>query len=373
MNTAIDKMFQRTKGQLFFSKTCSGLLGRLLCQLEFEWTDRFPTAAISHNKLYWNPEFYLTLDEDTRVTVLAHELYHNARLHGMRIGNRCPDIWNIAADHVINLDLQANGFYMGGFPYLMDPKYKGWSTEDVYDDLIAPGAPSPNPNGNPMGEDIIPFEGTQAEKADLIATTISAFTAARMAKQAGSIPGETELYIDEFLNPVLPWNVLLYNFFNEMTDQEYSYARPNRRYRDPLMKGLTGFNGLEHLIYYLDVSGSVTDAQILRFNSEVKFIKDEFQPEKLTLVTFDTKIHDIWVFEKDDPFEKLVIVGRGGTDLNDVFAHMKAEAPTAAIIFTDLFVDIPADPGIPIIWTISDNPDAEVPFGKLIHFPQEIN
>ena len=361
MSPSIDTLFQKTKGQLFFKKR-AGFLGPLLGKLNFEWDSTIPTAAISATTLYWNPSFFESLDPDTRVTVLAHELQHNARLHGARMGNRDPELWNIAGDHVINLDLKEHGFYMDGFPYLMDPQFTGMSTEDVYDRLLKQAQPKPCPF---LGGDIIPADPKEVPK--MVANTVAAASIARMNRKPGDVPGEVTRIVDEFLNPKLPWEVLLANFFNEITTEEYSYARPNRRYEDPLLPGRMGRNGLEHLCYYLDVSGSITDDQVLRFNSEVKHVKERFEPELMTLITFDTKIRDRYVFEKDEPFEKIVVTGRGGTKLEDVYDHIMTVRPTAAIIFTDLGVRIPPNPGIPIIWICVDNPKATVPYGRLIH------
>lgn len=357
----IDTLFSKTKGQLFFKKG-AGFLGPLLGKVNFKWDTSIETAGISATCLHWNPDFFLSLDPDSRVTVLAHELDHNARLHGLRRGDRDPELWNIAGDHVINLSLKAHGYYMGGFPYVMDDKYIGWSTEQIYDDLLSQGGNLPKPN---LGFDIMPLDPKDAPT--MVANAVAAATMARMTGKAGDIPGETSLIIDEFLNPKLPWETLLYNFFNALTGEEYSYQRPNRRYDDPILPGKTGRNGLENLAYYLDISGSIEDEHIVRFNSEMKFIKEEFQPEKLTLVTFDTKIQDEYVFEKDDPFEKIVVTGRGGTDLTEVFEHAITNASTAIVIFTDMEVDIPPDPGIPIIWVCIDNPDQKAPYGQLIH------
>ena len=364
MSPSIDTLLQKTKGQLFFKKR-AGFLGPLLGKLNFQWTTDINTAAISATTLYWNPDFFMSLDQDSRVTVLAHELQHNARCHGARMGSRDPEIWNIAGDHVINLDLKAHGYFMDGFPYIMNDRYVGWSTEDVYDDLVKKGAKKPCPV---LGTDIMPCDSVQA--ATMVASAVSAATVARMSGKPGDIPGETVLVIDEFLNPKLPWEVLLANFFNELTNEEYTYQRPNRRYDDPLLPGRSGRNGLEHLIYYLDISGSITDQNILRFNSEVKCVKEQFEPELLTLVTFDTEIQDEVTFEKDEPFEKIVVTGRGGTDLEDVFKHALTHQPTAIIIFTDMEVDIPPDPGIPIIWICIDNPKMKAPYGRLIHIDE---
>jgi predicted metal-dependent peptidase len=276
----------------------------------------------------------------------------------------------MAGDHVINLWLEEHGFYMGGFPYLMDPEYRGWSTEQVYNDLEKKAIKIDFKN-MPLGCDLLPCEPGQENKA--ISDVIAAATVAKMTKSAGDLPGEIAVTLDKFLNPKLPWERLFFNYMNELVYTERSFARPSRRYHDPLMPGNTGNNGLEHLVYYLDISGSVTDGQIALFNSEFKSVKNNLEPEKMTMVTFDTVIHDIHVFERNQPFEKLVVTGRGGTSLTEVFKHMKKTVPTAAVIFTDLEVTIPDNPGIPIIWVCVDNPTATVPYGKLVHISTDVS
>lgn len=364
MTEDIDHLFQKTKGQLFY-KRGAGFLGRLLSQVSFEWTDdpEIPTAAISTKTLYWNPEFFLSRTPSQRVTVLAHELWHNGALHGPRMGNRCPDKWNIAGDHMINLLLEEHGYDMSGFNYYMDPRFSKWATEDIYDVLVREGG---KPMANPMGRDILPCK--PEDVANAVGNVVGAVTAARIGgAKPGDMPGEISLVLDQFLNPKLPWEVILFNYFNEMTSEEYSYSRPNRRYHDPLLPGKSGFNGLEHIMYFQDISGSITDDQILRFNSELKFVWEELKPQLMTVYTFDDIIQDTYEFEEGDDFSKIVVTGRGGTSLREVFDKIKAEVPTVAVIFTDLEVNIPPDPGVPIIWICIDNKSMTVPYGTLIH------
>lgn len=371
----IDREYDKTKGKLFFQRG-AGFLGRLLAQVDFRWTRDIPTACISQKMLCWNPDFFESLDEQTRITVLAHELWHNALAHGLRLGDRCPDVWNIAGDHVINLLLEEHGYYMDGLPYIMDPKYKGWATEDVYDDLGTPsgGGKVGFPNEDAKGQkdlsgDVVYSEGKE-EIAEGMGKVISAFAASKITCKPGDVPGEIEEVVDKFLNPKLPWNTILFNYFNAMVEDSYSYARPNRRYDDPMLPGMVGREGLEHLVFAADVSGSVTNQQILRFFSEGKFIHEELRPEAMTLVTFDTKVHDIFRLEREDPYETFVIHGRGGTDLKDLYEFAGKENATALVVFTDLYVDIPPNPDIPIIWIVVDNPSAKVPYGTLIHLSE---
>lgn len=387
-----EKLLDKSKGQLFFQKG-SAFLGALLCRMNFRWDETIQTAQTNGAELVWNPDFFMSLDEQTRVTVLAHELWHVAFLHPVRGMTLDPDTYNIAADHVINLLLQEHGYYMGGFPYVMDPQYRNMSTEDIYDLLMknqqASGSPPKPCNGGSggLGGDIVyigqdkgPDDAggsasgslTSQQISNMISKVVGATTAAKMSKEAGMMPGEITLVLENFLNPQLPWEDILFNFFNDMVDMERSYARPHRRYTDPILPGESALTGLEHLIYYLDISGSVSDQDILRFNSEVAYIHSELRPQRLTLVTFDTQIQDVYEFEQDDTFEKIVVTGRGGTDLNEVYAHAAKERPNAMIIFTDLYVSIPQQPpACPLVWICLDNERAVVPYGKLIHMTED--
>ena len=361
------RLFDKTKGYLFYQKG-AGFLGRLLASVDFCWTRDMQTAAISTTRLYWNPDFFMQLDKDTRVTVLAHELWHNGLAHTTRLGDRCPDLWNIAGDHVINLLLKKHGFYMDGFPYVMDEKYDGWSTDEVYDDL------QKNPSSNltlPILSGDIIAATTEEEIREGMGKIVSAFVSSKIDCTPGSVPGEVESVIDRFLNPKLPWHRILHNYFNEMVQDVYSYARPSRRYDDPIMPGNMGREGLERLMFAADISGSITDQMILRFFSEGKDIHDNLQPEEMVFVTFDTKVHDVFRIDRDDPYDTFTITGRGGTDLHDLFEFAKKEDATALVIFTDLYVGIPENPGIDIIWVVTGNDSAEVPYGKLIIFNEE--
>lgn len=99
-------------------------------------------------------------------------------------------------------------------------------------------------------------------------------------------------------------------------------------------------DGPKHLSYYPDISGSFTNEDIDLFNSEVKYVQ-ELQPERLTLATFGTQVHDIYEFERDNPFEKITVTARGGTDLREVSEHAQKIQLTAMIDFIDLEIAIP--------------------------------
>jgi predicted metal-dependent peptidase len=310
--------------------------------------------------------------------VLAHEAWHIAFQHMSRVENRIFTIWNDAADYVINNMLKKGGYYMDGFPYLLDDKFNNWTTEQVYDYLIDNEIKVENPQD---GDFFVPGEGPESMQGGMTPDQIAkkafgnvhnASTASKMSKSHGDMPGEVKQMIDEFLKPKLPWQEIFINFFEALSSVEYSFSRPNRRYADPMLPSRVGRSGLELIHYYLDVSGSISNKEIQRFNSEVKYIKETYNPERLVLITFDTKLQDFYEFEEDDEFEEIVVTGRGGTNLSQVWAHAKEHQPNAMVVFTDLHVSIPTEePGPPVIWVVSGNSRAEVPYGTLINIEED--
>ncbi|MFA7188496.1 MAG: VWA-like domain-containing protein [Sphaerochaetaceae bacterium] len=355
----------RTKSQVFLGKNAA-FLGSIMCDLIFVWDDNVESAETDGQHLWWNSEWFISLKPETRKTILVHELWHPALLHEVRRGTRRPDIWNSACDYRINIMLQDEGYSFDGIEWgCIDPKYRGWTEEDIYDDLIQQGKPPPN---SPMSGDMI--EPVTPDIHRQINNVVKAIQQAKAANQAGNIPGHVQEIINKFLDPVVPWEQELKNFFTDLLNEDHTWARPSRRHQDIYLPSRVLDDGrLEHLVYYLDVSGSVSNHDVLRFNSEVKYIKDVFNPKKLVLVQFDTIIQNEKVFEESDRFEEIVVVGRGGTSLVPVREHIIKNRPTAAIIFTDLVCSpmqrLPID--IPVIWVAVNAKGRTVPFGKLIH------
>lgn len=390
----LNRMLDRTKGRLF-TKPGAGFLGSLLCDHKYVWDTSCTTAWCNGSTIGWNPAFFCWLSPEERVTVLAHELWHTGFDHMGRLGQgRCPDRWNKAADFVINRMLELAGFVFGeklmSIGPCLDPQYDGMTTEQVYDLLPDnPGLPSPCPGADPSGDSDAdgttprqdpndPLHGDLRPvpkgvgKDDHLGKLVKAIQSSQMAKEAGVIPGEITLIVDTFLNPLLPWEVLLARFFTDLSKDDFSWKRPSRRYDDEYLPCLESDNGLEHLIYYMDVSGSVTDEDVTRFNSEVKFIHESLRPKKLTIVTFDTKIQDEREFTDEDLFEKIEIHGRGGTSLAPVYQHIKRHQPTAAVIFSDLYCHpMETNPGPPVLWVIVGNKNAQTCFGQNIHIDNE--
>jgi len=354
----------RVQGQVFIGKAAA-FLGSLMGGTEVIWTRDIPTACTNGINIWWNPDFFKQGSLNLNKAVIVHELWHIARLHVLRRGSRDPDIWTRACDYVQNADMVDDGFVFEGFPALLDKQYKGMAEEAVYDLLMQMKLPPMPDELKDMG-----FEPTDEERNIVLNKVITAVQAAHMANDAGSIPGNISEMINKFLTPIVPWQKLLHDFFQDLQDTRYSWARPNRRYTDVYLPSRVEDEGrLQHLRYYCDVSGSISSADALRFNSELKFVHDTFRPKRLTAVQFDTHIQKEDEWTDEDGFNEVEIIGRGGTSLDCVQQDIIKHRPTAAIIFSDLYCSpmgpIPKD--IPVIWVVVNNAGATVPYGKKIH------
>jgi predicted metal-dependent peptidase len=317
----------------------------------------------------WSPDYFLKLLPGPRKTEVKHELWHVARLHGPRRGNRCPKLWNIACDIINDIGLLDEGCDFTGidgvlsWPNLNALQYRGQCEEQVYDHLHTNGFPTPMDYKPDL------LEGDPNQQATIVNIVVRAMQQAKM-QGAGSMPGDLEQIITKFLTPIVPWEILFHRFMQNLVQSGYTWRKPNRRHTKIYLPSVGLEEGaLTHLAYIEDTSGSISDEDSLRFNSEVKYVKEEYKPEKMTLLQFDTIIQDERVYLEDDPFEQIVIKGRGGTDLEPVRQWIIANRPTAAVIFSDLCCapmgPLPFD--IPVIWVAIGNKSAEVPYGQLIH------
>lgn len=358
-----------------FQGHASTFLTTLYCSLKFSWDEGIPTACTNGIFLKINPTWFSTLSEKMRVTLLAHELWHVAYMHMARVGERDSKIWNMATDYAINRMLVLAGFYFdnnpttGGLIGLHSDAYDGMSAEQIYEKLIEDATEIELP----FGEDFTAEENQEklspADLAQVMANVVRANTASQMnAQEAGRLPGDFTEMLAGLLNPKLPWESMLRRWLTERSEVGYNWRKPNRRYQDMYLPSRGGEEGLAHLLWALDVSGSVTLNQLKIFNSELRGAKEAYSPERMTVVTFDTEIQNQWEFTGGDEIEGLTITGRGGTNMEEVFAIARKLRPSAMVIFSDMFCVIPEEiPGIPVVWLCYDNSSWSPPYGDVIH------
>ena len=367
MSTDINKQLSKAKVRFLTNKKTM-FLSSLCASLETVLDDNVSYGATDGKKLYINPESFLKLSDDKQVFLLAHETLHVAYLHMHRLGNRDPELFNMAADYVINLELVEQGFKMieGG---LIDSNYSGLSTEEVYDLLLKDNTES---NDNSMSNDIMygsqDSQESQGAMQEIQSKIIQAAMIAQQAEQAGSIPASIKRYLDELLKPKVNWKVVLRRFFNDLDTQDISWRRPKKKYL-PMYLPTRHSTQLSAISIAIDTSGSISTQEFNRFISEVTSIFRFLKPKELEVIQFDYDIKSIDKVKNIKQLNAIDFKGGGGTDVRQVIQRFIDKPTKALVIITDgyLSTNLPV-PRYPVIWVVFNNPNFEAPFGQCIHF-----
>ncbi len=192
--------------------------------------------------------------------------------------------------------------------------------------------------------------------------------AAQQAQQAGKMTEGMARMIDFFLQPTLPWRVLLARYMNSISRDDYSYTRPSSRRGDPSIYPSLR-SAQMNVVVAVDVSGSIHRDELNEFIAEIDSLKSQVRA-KVTLMTCDSQLTDEspWVFEAWEYCrlpEK--IKGGGGTDFNPVFDWVDDQnmKPDLLVYFTDAQGRFPQyEANYPVIWLVKGkNP---IPWGQRI-------
>lgn len=352
---------------------------KFLANVRFFWSMRCATACAGIGFIFFNPDFYASIPPATRVTVIAHEMWHLILRHLQRHRpDDDPYFKNVAEDNVINLGLEKEGFTFEGTNPHKDPKYQGMSSTQIYNQIWE-ARPEDRPDVDPA------TQMTPQQIMDLIQETISqmpeeeqesledlkeeAEEEVEEAKKNGCGRGSGNSGIDlEIQNLTIPIVGASYKdvfkdfLIDPLSGGKRTYMRPNRRSHGNtsglMLPGRYPRRGREHrlthLVYALDVSGSITQAQAKIFHNSVRTIKKLLNPEKLTVIFFDDGIVLERLFTDKEPYGNINVKAGGGTNLLPVYRRVTEIMPEALVIFTDMQVGIPPEPPWHTIWLVPD-------------------
>lgn len=335
----------------------------IMMSLNIQWSEKHDTLATDGKNMFINPGFWDTLSKELQQSAIFHEIQHVAYDHMGRLNSKDPEKWNTAADHVINLVAKDQKFEIGA-GWFCDEQYKNMSADQVY--RLLP----PDPPKNKMPDLLAPTQ-TESQHNQHIKSIL--VRAAMQSKQrgdaAGSIPGDVQLFLDNLLNPKLPWTTILRKYLKVFDKSNYSFRRPNRRFMPehylPSMDGTKLLN----LAIAVDISGSVSDEDFKRMISEIHGILRMMKPDMITLLQFDTEIKSVHKVKSVRELSQVEFKGRGGTRVEPVFKWADDNNPQAMIIFTDGgFHFYGPQTKVPTVWLIHDNKGFQAPFGDIVHY-----
>jgi len=349
------------------------------------------TASTDGRKTYFGLKFCTDLDDEELYGLCLHEAMHTVLLHCWRMKGYNHQLFNIAADAVINFEIRKSSTNSGGCKLPEGGVDIPWvtaemSTEDVYAKLLQDAEEvAKHSSGEGEGEGLDGPPGTGGGgwdkkgdmkpgecDADAVDMEAAITAAARMAKACGDKSALVNRIVNGGLTPSVSWVEYLRKVMTAAAKNDYSYRRFNRRMVPHGMYLPTLYSeAMGGMVVAVDTSGSVGQAELDQIAGEITAIAEDCNPAWVEVVYCDASVAGVQRFDSGDDIE-LEAKGGGGTRFQPVFEHVaRMEEPVAAVVYlTDLCGNVNEceDPGVPVIWgcTYPSNSNMEVPFGTVV-------
>ena len=403
----------------------NGFYGLLLSHVKFALDLECETACTDGRRIWFGPKFMEELSDSELEFIMMHEVLHIVLQHCIRGQEYDNEIYNIAADIVINSnimhslgdDLDSITLKKYGVSMHLTPDGKegyNFTAEEVYDMLIAaakskmkkagskspPGGATSNETKGNEGEDnpssLIDVVETilkggrrfddhskwdtlsEEEKRDLyeewtkrILDADTIVSVLEASKTFGGAPMGARRLIEELKNGQLDWRTILTDFIQtEIND--YSFSPPDRRFSDSDFF-LPDYNEevekVQNVWFLIDTSGSISNKAIRAAYSEIANAIEQFNGAIQGLLSFtECFVTDPVPFSNLDDLLSIKPVGGGGNDFEEIFRYMKRNMmdnlPAYIVIITDgydRFPDEKESMGIPVLWLINNNDPSVVP------------
>ena len=360
--------------------------------------DNVPTASTNGRDETYGREFVRKLRDPELAFVIAHEAGHKMYRHlttWTKLHAENPHLTNCACDYVINLmlkDLDPNenviampmyrdGPHAGKKMGLIDERFRGMNTKQVYD--ILKQEQEDDEGGGGDGIDEHDWDGakdlTDEQKKELARDIDQAIRQGLMAHQKinGKGAGGLDRELQDLMEPKVNWREELREYVKAIcrAKDTSSWRRVNRRFLSTgiYMPSMVG-EKVGHIVVGIDTSGSIGGPELAEFLSEVKGIAEEVNPEKVDLIYWDSEVaaHEEYA---DADVANIVSStkpkGGGGTSPSCMSEYLKEKkiVPECIIVLTDGYVgnDWGSDWTAPVMWAITGGNTSVASNGKTIH------
>ena len=343
------------------------------------------TMATNGKTIWVDEDFIASLKLPEAVFVMCHEVGHAMWQHMSR-GKAYldtgfdgkpfdPRLWNIAGDYVINDMLVESK--IGKMPKVgLHDKSIGEAgnlVDDVYRRLLKDNPPQGGGGGG-SGAGEHNNQGPDGQGDGTLDTHVMdgqdtgsdvewkrAVASARdAAKAQGKMPAGLERFVEDLLQPKVPWTEKLRTAFIKKVGREAKdWSRMHRRRfvsQGVIMPAYKGF-GCGTVVFCVDTSGSMSENEIRQGLSECDSILTDCNPESVILIGCDVRVETVHELGSGDSLAgnapACTLGGGGGTSFIPPFEWCVENniRPDCLVYFTDMGGSFPTyDPGFPVIW-----------------------
>jgi predicted metal-dependent peptidase len=361
--------------------------------VDVRFTEEVPIAATDGKLLFFHPEGYGDLKPAERDAVFLHELLHAALLHPSRRGVRDPELFNIAADIVVNGMVAAEESVALPQGAIRNKQLEHLSVEEIYEllqkqpekkrpslplaDLLKPGsmdsgagdgegeASGTASSPDPVGElhDLHDRSALEAHWKQAIQQS----KVLASSQGQGSLPAGMRRHLGEIADPQIDWRSLLWRYLVR-TPTDFSGFDRRFLHRGLYLDHLEG-EGVQ-VFCCIDSSGSIDDDQMSLFLGELSGILSAYPMLDCQLWYADAACYGPYRIDSRRNIPKPE--GGGGTDFRPFFkAAVEAwsgDQEAVCVYLTDGYGEFPEEaPQLPVLWVIVPGglPSEEIPYGEI--------
>lgn len=372
----------------------------LVLHLKVEESKDIPSMGVNIlGDLKYNPKFVNKLTEEQVEGVLCHEVLHIGLKHLERLKSRDMKVWNIATDLVVNNLLTNNDmelpkqalipnnnefeFYVDRkkkrikdlekksaervydeldkyaskmrkkFEKLMDKLEKeGRFDEHFYSDMSGEGKQKDSKGSKSMSKGDLKKAKESSKKWKRLMVEASTY-----AKQIGKLPAGLERFIGKLLEEKVNWKALLYKYISSEIPYDYSYSMPSKRSASVgcYMPSIKREN--IEIVVAIDTSGSISQKDLTEFISEIVYLSRSFNNLKITIITCDADVQDVYTIDNGNINDvmDIKIHGGGGTSFNPPVRWCIENKPNTRLLiyFTDGYGDLSISSPFRIVWVLN--------------------
>ncbi|MDJ0773021.1 MAG: VWA-like domain-containing protein [Mastigocoleus sp. MO_167.B18] len=353
---------------------------------QFVPSQEVDSAATDGKDIYFNPDFLLSLSPNQQDAILLHEVLHAALLHVTRRGVRDRELWNIAADIVINGIIAQQGIFELPAETLRDPDLENLSVEEIYEILAKDRGSSPDLSKPDLldrppqdssgkrdneGEESNSDSMSQARKGAIEANWQNALQQAATVIRAieqGDVPAGVKRELGSLSTAQIDWRTYLWRY---MVKTPTDFSGFDRRFigRGLYLENLQGES--VNVYVCIDTSGSV-DSDILKvFLAELKGILNSYPHLKCELYYADVDVYGPYQLEAHAAIPKPE--GGGGTSFIPFFEKVATswdgQNQAVCVYLTDGYGTFPEwKPELPVLWVVTPGgaETEDFPFGEAV-------
>lgn len=379
--SSIEQKISQAKAKLLVDYP---LFGVLASKLELSLNDDIESFKSNGIKLEYNSDFLVELTDKEMEFVFANGAMHASLSHEARKNGRSGWLWQLATDYAINDMLVENGLQKPHRAHY-SKRFSGMYAEEIYAELkedilrdeleyeaddIEDTQDNSDKKNNPKDSQLSQEKQHNSQDVELSQEEqlFEEFAKAKIdeAQKDGEIPASMARFFKLTCKSKIDWRDELKAALDKFYRDDYTLLPPSKKL---LYSGIylpSSKSQRFKFVVAIDSSGSVDEALLGTFLSELNFIMNTFSNFQLDLLVCDDRIQTHKTFYSGDILD-VELRGGGATDFRAVFEFIESELEDVKLLlyFSDLDGVFPKErPMYEVKWIAPM--ESEVPFGEVI-------